>query len=157
MNIWTKSLIALTLTASPLLSTPTLAAPPVVAASNTPAQDALVALSAQTNSPLPAGTHLRSINLADGLATVDFSREFQTHFAGGDTQSLRTVSAVLRTLGQFPNVDRVQILVDGSSIDTYGGMLSLSAPLPVIRPAAVPSPPTVWLHRKLPAKTAPRA
>ena len=162
MNIWTKPLIALTLTASPLLSTPTFAAPPLVAASNvaasnTPAQDALVALSAQPNSPLPAGTHLRSINLADGLATVDFSREFQTHFAGGDTQSLRTVNAVLCTLGQFPNVDRVQILVDGSPVDTYGGMLSLSDPLPVIRPAAVPPPPTVWLHRKLPAKTALRA
>ena len=155
MNIWTKSLIALTLTTSPLLSIPAFAAPPVTTASNSPAQDALVALSAQPSSPLPAGTHLRSINLADGLATVDFSREFQTNFAGGDTQSLRTVSAVLRTLGQFPTVDRVQILVEGSPIDTYGGMLSLSGPLPVIRPAA-PRQPTVWLHRKLPSKTAPR-
>ena len=157
MNVWTKSLIALTLTTGPLLSMPIFAAPPVAATSTTPAQDALTALSAQTNSPLPVGTRLRSINLADGLATVDFSREFQTHFAGGDTQSLRTVNAVLRTLGQFPTVNRVQILVDGSPVDTYGGMLSLSDPLPVIRPAAVPSPPTVWLHRKLPAKTAPRA
>lgn len=157
MNIWTKSLVALTLTASPLLSLPTFAAPPAVAASSTPAQDALVALSAQPGSPLPAGTRLRSINLADGLATVDFSREFQTNFAGGDTPGIRTVSAVLRALGQFPTVTRVQFLVEGRPIDTLGGLLSLSDPLPVLRPAATPAPPTVWLHRTLPAKTAPRA
>ncbi len=160
MNVWTKSLIALTLTTGPLFSTPTFAAPPVVAASNivsnTPAQDALVALSTQTNSPLPAGTRLLSIKLVDGLATVDFSHELQTNFTGGDTQGIRTVSAVLRTLGQFPTIDRVQFLVEGKSVDTLGGMLSLSAPLPVIRPVgAVPPPPTAWLHRRTPAKAGP--
>ncbi len=153
MNIWTKSLIALTLTAGPLLSTPTFAAP-----TQTPAQDALVALSAQTHSPLPAGTNLRSINLADGLATVDFSHEFETNFTGGDTQGIRTISAVLRTLGQFPTVDRVQFLVDGHPVDTLGGLLSLSDPLPVIRPAGAGTPPpTAWLHRRTPAKAGPRA
>lgn len=161
MNVWTKSLIALTLTTGPLLSTPTFAAPPVIAASNTvsntPAQDALAALSAQPNSPLPAGTHLRSIKLADGLATVDFSRELESNFTGGDTQGIRTVSAVLRTLGQFPTVERVQFLVEGHPVDTLGGMLSLSDPLPVIRPAgAAPSPPAAWLHRRTPAKAGPR-
>lgn len=162
MNVWTKSLIALTLTTGPLLSTPIFAAPPVVAASNivsnTPAQDALAALSTQTNSPLPAGTHLLSINLANGLASVDFSHELQTNFTGGDMQGIRTVSAVLRTLGQFSTIDRVQFLVEGKPVDTLGGMLSLSAPLPVIRPAgAAPSQPTVWLHRRTPAKAGPRA
>ncbi len=162
MNVLTKSLIALTLITGPLLSTPTFAAPPVAAAStivsHTPAQDALAALSAQPNSPLPVGTRLLSINLAGGLATVDFSRELQTNFTGGDTQGIRTVSAVLRTLGQFPTVDRVQFLVEGKPVDTLGGILSLSAPLPVIRPAgAAPSPPTAWLHRRTPAKAGPRA
>ncbi len=162
MNIWTKSLIALTLTTGPLLSAPIFAAPPAVAASNTvsntPAQDALAALAAQPNSPLPAGTRLRSINLADGLATVDFSRELEANFTGGDTQGIRTVSAVLRTLGQFGTVDRVQFLVEGHPVDTLGGMLSLSDPLPVIRPAAAATPaPTAWLHRRTPAKAGPRA
>lgn len=158
MNVWTKSLIALTLTTGPLFPMPVLAAPPVAAASNTPAQDALAALSAQANSPLPTGTRLLSINLANGLATVDFSRELKTNFTGGDTQGIRTVSAVLRTLGQFPTVDRVQFLVDGHPVDTLGGMLSLSDPLPVIRPAGAASPPpTAWLHRRTPAKAGPRA
>ncbi len=158
MNVWTKSLIALTLTTGPLLATPIFAAPPMATASATPAQDALTALSTQPNSPLPTGTRLLSINLADGLATVNFSHELQTNFPGGDTQGIRTVSAVLRTLGQFVTVDRVQFLVEGHPVDTLGGLLSLSDPLPVIRPAAaVPSQPTAWLHRRTPAKAGPRA
>ncbi len=105
-----------------------------LAHSQSPARDALQALIDADHSPLPDGTALRSIKIADGLATVDFSREFQSHFHGSETQEAQTVNSVLRTLGQFDAIERVQFLVDGKSIDALS-QLPLSGPLDVIRPS----------------------
>ena len=136
MNIWTRSLAALSLfTGAALLAFPAQAAPQTLAApSSTPAQDALVSLTAQENSPLPPGTRLLSINLAEGLATVNFSRELRDHFPGGDGAETRVVNSVLRTLGQFPTIAQVQFQVDGKPLASLGGLLDLSAPQPVVRP-----------------------
>lgn len=114
-----------------------LVAEPVVWRSpQSPALDSLNALAQADNSPLPSGTHLRGVKLADGLATVDFSREFQENFHGGDTQEAQTINSILRTLGQFPTIDRVQILVEGRPIEALS-QLPISGPLDVIRPDAV--------------------
>jgi germination protein M len=99
-----------------------------------PALDSLNALAKAPDSPLPSGTQIRGIKLADGLATVDLSREFQTNFHGGTTEESQTVNSILETLGQFPNIDRVQILVEGKSIDALS-QLPLDGPLDVIHPA----------------------
>lgn len=153
MNIWIKSLAALTLFSGPALlsistsaaATPTASILPAPA----PAQDALNNLLARPDSPLPTGTKLLSIHIADGLATADFSHELRDNFTGGDSDEARTVNAVLRTLGQFPTVSRVQLLVEGKSLDSLGGLLDLSTPLPVLRPrAAADQPAKRWLHRK---------
>ena len=158
MNLWIKSLAALSLFAgSAFFNTPVGAAPNTVALSTTalpapaPAQNALNSLTGRADSPLPSGTKLLSIRLADGLATVDFSQELRDNFTGGDSDETHTVNAILRTLGQFPTIDRVQLLVDGKPLDSLGGLLDLSSPLPVLRPAANTSlaqPAKRWLHRK---------
>jgi spore germination protein GerM len=101
-------------------------------ASQSPARAALNALIRSKNSPLPPGTHLRGIKIDDGLATVDLSREFQQNFHGGDTAESQTINSILTTLGQFPNIDRVQILVEGKPIEALS-QLPISAPLDVIR------------------------
>lgn len=157
MNVWIKSLAALSLLTGPaLLTAPAGAAPvtpptPAALPAPAPAQDALIALAARPDSPLPSGTKLLSIRLANGLATADFSRELRDNFTGGDSGETRTVNAILSTLGRFPTVNRVQILVEGQPVDSLGGLLSLSDPLPVIRPGAETtsdSGPRRWLHRK---------
>ncbi len=99
-----------------------------------PARDALNALASAPTTPLPPGTTLRGITIRDGLATADFSSQFKANFPGGDTREAQVISAIRQTLGQFPEIQNVQILVDGKPIDTLGGMLDLSVPLPVIRP-----------------------
>ena len=104
--------------------------------SQSPALDSLNALAQAEHSPLPTGTQLRGVKIADGLATVDFSREFQENFHGGETEEAQTVNSVLRTLGQFPNVERVQILVEGRPIDALSQLI-ISGPLDVIRPDTV--------------------
>ena len=154
MNVWTKSLAALSLLTGPLLLTvPAGAAPvsaPATAAAPAPAQDALNALAARPDSPLPTGTKLLSVRIADGLATANFSHELRDNFTGGDSGETRTVNAILGTLGKFPTISRVQLLVQGKPVDSLGGLLALSDPLPVLRPApdtaAAPTPHR-WLHR----------
>ena len=127
-----------------LLAMPLQADP--AAKSPAPAQEALTTLTANPTGPLPPGTRLLSVTISDGLATADFSRELRDNFHGGDTEEVQVVNAILKTLGQFPTVSKVQILVDGQHIDSLGGLLVLSDPLPVIRPA-VPEH-ARYLHRR---------
>lgn len=150
MNTLTKSLAAFTLLTGTLVSiTPAQAEPAVVLPAPAPAQSALTALAAGAASPLPTGTRLLSVRVAGSLATVNFSRELRDNFAGGDSAETRAINSILRTLGQFQTVSRVQILVEGQPIDSLGGLLVLSDPLPVIRPAvASGTGQTRWLHRK---------
>ncbi|MES2461606.1 MAG: GerMN domain-containing protein [Armatimonadota bacterium] len=83
------------------------------------------------NSPLPKGTRALSVTFDDELATVDFNEAFQKNFAGGDEDEALALNAVLATVGQFPGVKHVQILVDGQKIDSLGGNQSLGTPLPI--------------------------
>ncbi len=153
MNLLTKSLAVFTLLTGTLASlAPVQAQPAIFLPAPAPAQSALTALLANPSAPLPAGTKLLSVRVTDGLATVDFSRELCDNFTGGDSAEMRAVNSVLRTLGQFPTVSRVQILVEEQTIDTLGGLLILSDPLPVIRPATPGEiGRTQWPHRSLSA------
>ena len=75
-----------------------------------------------------------SIDDKTGLATANFSPEFQQNFPAGDTQEAQVISSVLQTLGQFPNIQNVQFLVDGQKVASLGGTQDIGDPLPVIRP-----------------------
>ncbi len=68
---------------------------------------------------IPTGTQLLDVNLDDGLATVDLSREFE---AGGGTLSMTArVAEIVFTATQFDNVDRVRFWLEGEPIDSLGG------------------------------------
>ena len=64
--------------------------------------------------PLPKDCGVKSVKIADGVATIDFSKEFMsvTKESDGGQQALR---AVLFTASQFPGVKKVEILVDGQA------------------------------------------
>ncbi len=83
------------------------------------------------DSPLPKGTEAISVRFDEDLATVDFNEAFQKNFAGGDEEEALALNAVLATVGQFPGVKQVQILVEGQKIDSLGGNQPLSEPLPI--------------------------
>ena len=96
-------------------------------------------------SALPPGTRLREIYFAQGgTLYVDFTRELQSNHAGGSRGEIETVYAVVDTLAlNFPEVRRVQLLVEGKEIDTLAGHLDTSRPLPPdwqwVEPASQPS------------------
>ena len=68
---------------------------------------------------IPTGTTLRSIDIANGLATVDLSREFGS--GGGSLSMQERVAQVVYTVTQFPTATQVTFRIDGAPITTLGG------------------------------------
>jgi spore germination protein GerM len=113
------------------------------------ASDAISRLINQPNSPLPTGTQLLNLTIHNGVAMVNFSKEFRTNFRGGDSQEISVVNSVLQTMGAYPNINQTQILVEGKSIDSLGGMVVISSALNVIRPVVTPVSHRFYAHRKM--------
>lgn len=82
----------------------------------------------QTN-VFPKKAKLRSVVVKDGIATVDFSKELQTNFSGGSTGEEMLIGSIVNTLTDFPEVQKVSILIDGSVVETLSGHMDLSEPL----------------------------
>ena len=62
--------------------------------------------------PFPRGSRVNSINLKNGVLTVDFNERLQN--VGGSCQAQMIRASVTRTLSSLPSVDRVVITAGGS-------------------------------------------
>jgi hypothetical protein len=84
--------------------------------------------SAGLSTAIPTDTRLRSINLSDGVLTVDLSKEFVAN-ADGPTMRRRLAQLVF-TLTQFENVVSVRVRIDGQPTATFGTSgVTLDGPL----------------------------
>lgn len=73
-------------------------------------------------SPLPIGTRILSVQVANGLCTVDVSGEFESRrFRSLPAQCLGLLS-VVNTLTELESIDRVEFTVEGSLLIRYGSM-----------------------------------
>ena len=79
----------------------------------------------------PTGTTLRSLYLTDGgNAFVDLSAEATTQHSGGSLDELFTVYSLVNALAiNVPEINAVQILINGSEVDTLAGHIDLRQPL----------------------------
>ena len=68
---------------------------------------------------IPDGTTLLGISLANGIATVNLSREFES--GGGSASMQARVAQVVYTLTQFPTVTGVRFQLDGVPVTALGG------------------------------------
>lgn len=82
-------------------------------------------------SPIPAETRLRELYITDeGVAYVDFSREFQDNHPSGAAAETVTVFSVVNSLARnLESVRRVFILVEGNEKETLKGHVELRRPL----------------------------
>ncbi|MBW7956411.1 MAG: GerMN domain-containing protein [Deltaproteobacteria bacterium] len=86
--------------------------------------------SAQFASALPSGTKLLGLRIDDKTATVDLSREVVENHPGGSSFEIQTVYSVVNTLAlNFPEIEDVQILVEGKKTDTIAGHIDVTLPL----------------------------
>ena len=81
----------------------------------------------------PKGARLLGATIRDGMLQLNFSSELTQNFEGGSDDEAALVNAITSTAGSFPNIERVQILVDGKPIESLGGHIDLSHALPVSR------------------------
>ncbi len=80
--------------------------------------------------PIPDGTRLQSLFIdSSGNAYLDFSREIQQSHIGGLTAELLTVGSIVNTLlFNFKEIKGVQLLVEGSEIETLAGHIDCTKP-----------------------------
>jgi spore germination protein GerM len=90
--------------------------------------------------PLPPGTSVLGIRVADKIAIVDFSEELVTNFRGGSDNEGVMVYSIVNTLTSLPTIDKVQILVAGKTVNEIGGHLHLGDPLAFDDELVVPYP-----------------
>lgn len=77
----------------------------------------------------PAEAQLLSIQVTDGLALVNFSRELQTKHWGGSTGEAMTLLSLVNSLTELPEIEKVTILVEGQKIETLAGHFDATEPL----------------------------
>src|SRR4030043_666656 len=80
---------------------------------------------------LPPRTKLLTLQINDaGLAKVNFSSALSKDHPGGSSGEMMTVYSIVNSLSlNFPQIKRVQILIDGKPIETIAGHLSLKQPV----------------------------
>ncbi len=77
---------------------------------------------------LPADTQVRSLSVRDGICQVDLSAAFQTNAPAEEEQAGLTLYALVDTLCALSGVDQVLLLIEGETIESYGGV-SAGVPL----------------------------
>lgn len=82
-------------------------------------------------SVIPEGTLLRAFYVTErGDAFVDLSLDASSRHPGGASAELLTVYAIVNAVtANLPDVQRVQILIDGREADTLAGHVDLRRPL----------------------------
>jgi spore germination protein GerM len=80
---------------------------------------------------LPPGTKLLGLELNEnGIAKVNVNRSLLKDHPGGSSAEMMTVYSMTNTLAlNFPQIKRVQILIDGKTVETIAGHLSIKKPV----------------------------
>lgn len=83
---------------------------------------------------VPAETQLQKVFWDADTATLylDFTPALVTRHPGGSTAEYATLGSLVHTLGaNFPEVARVQLLVDGEPVETLAGHYDTSQPIEI--------------------------
>jgi len=80
---------------------------------------------------LPSSTKLLSIQLSeDGVAKINFNKNLSQDHPGGSSAEMMTLYSIVNSLTHnFPEIKRVQILIEGKPVETIAGHLSLRKPV----------------------------
>jgi germination protein M len=79
--------------------------------------------------PIPPETKVRDLYIREGTAYVDLSEEFATKLRPGKLQARWAVDTLVQTLTEFPDVDRVQLLIDGKVKEELTEGVDIGIPL----------------------------
>lgn len=77
---------------------------------------------------IPDTTKINSIVVKDGLAKVDFSKEFIEDKITSDTEDNLLIYSIVNTLTEFPEVNSVSFYIDGEKLNDLG-MIAIEEPV----------------------------
>lgn len=75
---------------------------------------------------MPKDTGLLDVRLENGVCYVNFSAAFTASALKDDSQGALLLYSVVNTLGSLSGVEKVQLLVEGETIPSFGGVSTLS-------------------------------
>jgi predicted small lipoprotein YifL len=103
------------------------------AVSKTPIKDSVEKLLTQQEASdhpfIPKGTKLLSADFKDGVATLDFSHEFNALADRGDTVESEAQKALRRALASVQGVDKMRVTVEGHPFESQA--TDWNTPFPV--------------------------
>jgi hypothetical protein len=98
----------------------------------------------EISSAVPDGSQLLGLSIADGVATVDVSAEFES--GGGSASVLTRLGQMVYTLTQFPTVKSVVFQIEGVTSKTFSSE-GVVLDKPVTRADYVDLLPAIWVDR----------
>jgi spore germination protein GerM len=81
---------------------------------------------------VPSQTKLLTLQMDEqGLAKVNFDQALSKEHPGGSSAEMMTIYSIVNSLTlNFPQIKRVQILIDGKRVESIAGHISLKQPVP---------------------------
>jgi spore germination protein GerM len=83
---------------------------------------------ANVSRTIPEGTKLLSVSVVNGVAYVNFSKEFKTKHGGGSAGETMTIYSVVNSLANLPGIQKVQFLLEGVKLESILGHNDTSIP-----------------------------
>lgn len=78
---------------------------------------------------IPPEAQLLSLEIVEGVAYVNFSKEIQTKHWGGSTGEMFTILSIVNTLTENPDITSVQFLIEGRRVESLVGHADTTKPI----------------------------
>lgn len=72
---------------------------------------------------IPVEAKLLSVEVKDGVCFVNFSKDFVEKRTAGSSAELMTIYSIVNTLTELDAIDKVQFLIEGQKVETFGEMV----------------------------------
>lgn len=69
------------------------------------------------------------VKIEDGVAYVDFNKEFQSKHWGGSTGEIMTIYSIVNSLTELEGIKSVVFLIEGKPLDSLAGHMDLTGPV----------------------------
>jgi len=79
---------------------------------------------------IPEGTKLNFVEVKDGVATVDLSKEFVDNHMGGRNAEQLTLYSIVNSLTELSEIQKVKFTIDGKSQKEYKGHFKFDVAFP---------------------------
>ncbi len=79
---------------------------------------------------IPEGARLLGVEVKEGIAFLNFSKELSEKHPGGSYAELQTIYSIVNTVTlNFLEIKKVQLLIEGKKLKTLAGHIDISFPL----------------------------